>query len=349
MMRAFEDVLGELPSLIGDVPDYSPQVARGYIADAAKARGIDPDTAIRVAESEGLNSFIGDAGTSGGPFQLHYGEGGRGFNQPGLGNEFTRRTGLDARDPKTWQQGVDFALDEAKKGGWGPWYGAKKVGIIGKSGIGDDTGYLAPYAMDRKPESRPTAKGKQEPATNFDDVLAELPNIVNRGVASQPNVAVASIMGKSLLEGVAGSGERLAQTTKDVLGGSTEVPSSTALDVAGILPLTGLFGAGGKLAIAANAPKAAPFFSAVSKAVETSPIKTGQAQQWEGWLKNQPGIKQEELDWIGLNDWLKTQKGPVIKQQVSDFLKANQVEVQEIVKGEMKFATSKYNLPEVRR
>ena len=48
-MRAFEDVLGELPSLLGDVPDYTPQVARSYIADAAKARGIDPLTAIPVS------------------------------------------------------------------------------------------------------------------------------------------------------------------------------------------------------------------------------------------------------------------------------------------------------------
>src|SRR3990167_662388 len=157
MMRAFEDVLGELPSLIGDVPDYSPQAARSYIAQAAAARGIDPETAIRVAESEGLNTFVGDANTSFGPFQLHYGEGGRGFNQPGLGNEFTRRTGMDARDPKTWQQGVDFALDEAKKGGWGPWYGAKKAGITGMAGIGDE-GYLAPYAMKREPDNRPVSE-----------------------------------------------------------------------------------------------------------------------------------------------------------------------------------------------
>lgn len=115
---------------------YDPTEVAAYIQQAAQLRGIDPTVALKVAESEGLHGYIGDENTSFGPFQLHYGSGGRGFAQAGLGNDFTRDTGLDARDPNTWRQQVDYALDHAKKEGWGAWYGARKVGITGKMGIG---------------------------------------------------------------------------------------------------------------------------------------------------------------------------------------------------------------------
>lgn len=114
---------------------YSPDAAVSYIREAAKARGIDPDVAVRVAQSEGLNQYTGDAGTSFGPFQLHYGSGGRGFAQAGMGNDFTAATGLDARDPATWKQQIDFALDQAKQKGWKPWYGAARAGIAPTEGL----------------------------------------------------------------------------------------------------------------------------------------------------------------------------------------------------------------------
>lgn len=105
---------------------YNPQEASAYIVQAAQKRGIDPNVALRVARSEGLNQYTGDEGSSFGPFQLHYGNVAPGGNRVGgLGDVFTQRTGLDARDPRTWRQQIDFSLDEASKGGWGPWHGWK--------------------------------------------------------------------------------------------------------------------------------------------------------------------------------------------------------------------------------
>jgi len=105
----------------------SPGEVEAYIRRAAAARGIDPEQAVRVARSEGLNKgarAIGDNGSSFGPFQLHYGRMAGGLNAvDGLGDKFTRKTGLHASDPSTWQSQVDFSLDEARKGGWGPWHG----------------------------------------------------------------------------------------------------------------------------------------------------------------------------------------------------------------------------------
>jgi prefoldin subunit 5 len=107
-----------------------------YIAKAAAARGIDPDIALRVAKSEGgLDSWNlqsnyvknGVREPSFGPFQLYKGG--------GLGNKFMDKTGLDPANAAAGPAGVDFALDEAKKSGWGAWYGAGKAGIGDWEGI----------------------------------------------------------------------------------------------------------------------------------------------------------------------------------------------------------------------
>lgn len=111
-----------------------------YIRKAAAAQGIDPEVAVRVARSEGLGgAYAGDRGSSFGDFQLHYGGmAGGGMAVGGLGDEFTRRTGLDAKDPSTWRQQADFALDQARKQGWGAWHGWKGLPFAGisRGGVG---------------------------------------------------------------------------------------------------------------------------------------------------------------------------------------------------------------------
>lgn len=102
-----------------------PKEMEAYIRLAAAKRGINPDVAVRVAKSEGLYRYAGDDNSSFGPFQLHYGGVSRmpGMGGKGLGDEFTKYTGLDARDPRTIRDQIDFSLDRAKQGGWGPWHG----------------------------------------------------------------------------------------------------------------------------------------------------------------------------------------------------------------------------------
>ena len=140
-----------------------PVTAKGEIADyirqAAAARGIDPDVALRVAMSEGglenpvnQSSYVknGVREQSYGPFQLYMGG--------GLGNK-ALEAGIDPRDPNQWQKGVDFALDQAKQGGWGPWYGAKKIGVTGMAGIGN----------------APTQVAAAQPTTATDAIAAQSP------------------------------------------------------------------------------------------------------------------------------------------------------------------------------
>jgi hypothetical protein len=114
-----------------------------YLRKAAIARNIDPDIAVKAFGHEALNVFDpnkpdrgGDHGSSFGVAQLHYGGLSKVEPNPGLGDAFTKATGLDARDPSTWPQQIDFALDHVAKNGWGAWMGAKAEGITGMMGVG---------------------------------------------------------------------------------------------------------------------------------------------------------------------------------------------------------------------
>lgn len=112
-----------------------------YIAKGAAARGMDPAIALRVAKSEGgldswnlQSNFVknGVREQSFGPFQLYKGG--------GLGNRFMKQTGLDPALAQNGPAATDFALDTAKKEGWGAWYGAKKAGVGNWDGIGVGSG-----------------------------------------------------------------------------------------------------------------------------------------------------------------------------------------------------------------
>lgn len=115
----------------------STQEVAEYINQRAPQMGVDPRVANRVfTQGEYGGKYVGDQGSSFGPTQLHYGGMAPGGNRvAGLGDEFTKATGLDARDPSTWREQIDFSLGQAAKGGWGPWHAAKKVGVGEYEGI----------------------------------------------------------------------------------------------------------------------------------------------------------------------------------------------------------------------
>jgi hypothetical protein len=76
--------------------------------------GSDANSLLKIYGTEGAGGYVGDHGSSFGPFQLHYGGMAGGGNRfGGMGDIFTRETGLDARDPKT----VPAQIEWMKK--WG--------------------------------------------------------------------------------------------------------------------------------------------------------------------------------------------------------------------------------------
>lgn len=110
--------------------DASQSEIESYIADEASKRNMDPNYAVRVYRGEGRSNYVGDHGTSFGPYQLHVGG--------GLGDVFFQETGLDPRDRSTWREQVQWSLNYASQHGWEPWHGrpggrggATHVGIAG--------------------------------------------------------------------------------------------------------------------------------------------------------------------------------------------------------------------------
>lgn len=90
--------------------------------------------------------------------------------------------------------------------------------------------------------------------------------------------------------------------------------------------------------IGEGAPKPPPakpapvFHSAVEAAVDGASMKQASADQWLGTLKNAKGVKPEEMQWLGLEDWLKEQSGPVTKAQVAEYVRSHKVDLKEVHK-----------------
>jgi hypothetical protein len=113
-----------------------PRGLTGFIRETAGKYGIDPDTAVQVAGSEGLRNPIGDGGKSHGAFQLYTGG--------GLGNDFQKATGLDPSDPTNERATIDYALKHASQNGWGAFHGARRIGLSNDAGIGQALALAAP-------------------------------------------------------------------------------------------------------------------------------------------------------------------------------------------------------------
>ncbi len=72
------------------------------------------------------------------------------------------------------------------------------------------------------------------------------------------------------------------------------------------------------------------WYSALVKGVEGIKQEVAPAAQWKAMVKKLP-IKKEELDWTGVNDWLDEQPGKVKKQDLIDFIAANNVMLEEVI------------------
>jgi hypothetical protein len=110
-----------------------------FIRSEAAKRGINPNTAMSVARSEGFNTFKssipGEESYS--AFQLHVTPGGRGGH---VGDQFRAQTGLDPSDKANERNAIVFALDDVKRTGWVHYHGAKNTGIGPWEGIDRSSG-----------------------------------------------------------------------------------------------------------------------------------------------------------------------------------------------------------------
>jgi len=204
-----------------------------FIRETAKKYGIDPEVALRVAKSEGLSSFRSGVRTksgkeepSFGAFQLYTGG--------GLGNKFQEEMRLDPSDPANEKATIDYALRTAAKVGWGPWHGAKKVGIQQWDGItGGGTGTASGYGgvgSDAAASARATAGSDTIKGT---DTSTETPQVAQSGPAA---TAPADLLSKlkdprggaseGLNEAISGLGAALTGASPSSRGNMYDTASS---------------------------------------------------------------------------------------------------------------------------
>lgn len=88
-----------------------------------------------------------------------------------------------------------------------------------------------------------------------------------------------------------------------------------------------------------------PFYSAVARAARVNVPDNATPAQVLNTIKNTQGVKQEEIDWLGLEDFL-SGKQKVSKKELLDFIDQNKVQIREITKGkadELQFLETKSN------
>lgn len=72
------------------------------------------------------------------------------------------------------------------------------------------------------------------------------------------------------------------------------------------------------------------FYSAVERTIEAAQTQRAPGAQWWATISKAPGVKREELEWIGLEDFLRGQEGAVSREDVLAFVRANGVRVEEV-------------------
>jgi hypothetical protein len=76
------------------------------------------------------------------------------------------------------------------------------------------------------------------------------------------------------------------------------------------------------------------FYSALTRGVEGLKQTKAPPGQWAATIKNMPGIKAEEREWVGVEDWLAKQPKSVTKEELLDYIRANEIKVTETIKGD---------------
>jgi hypothetical protein len=77
------------------------------------------------------------------------------------------------------------------------------------------------------------------------------------------------------------------------------------------------------------------FFSTLTRAVQAIPQPKAPGLQWANMLANltNKGVKQSELEWSGILDWLKTHPASVTKEEVLQYIQSHEVQVHDTTHG----------------
>lgn len=120
-----------------------------------------------------------------------------------------------------------------------------------------------------------------------------------------------------------------------------EPPASSVRVEEGTTPPSEIASASSEAAPTAAAP-APTFYSTVRKVAEERLPSSATAEQILATLRNAPGVKEEELQALGLDSWLAEQKGKVSKVDLVAEIEANAVQVQDVLHAEAALPTIRW-------
>lgn len=83
------------------------------------------------------------------------------------------------------------------------------------------------------------------------------------------------------------------------------------------------------------------YYSALERAVDGLKLEKGTSQQWKAIIGKLPGVKKEEVEWLGVPEFLASKNGSISKSDVLEFVRANGVQVEEVVLGDKQYDQSK--------
>ena len=93
-------------------------------------------------------------------------------------------------------------------------------------------------------------------------------------------------------------------------------------------------GSAGTSDIGARFSEQAPtWYSALERGLSAAKQTKATASEWKAIIAKMEGVKKDEVDAVGLNEFLDTQTGQVTREQVLDFVRQNGVQVQEVELG----------------
>lgn len=78
------------------------------------------------------------------------------------------------------------------------------------------------------------------------------------------------------------------------------------------------------------------FYSALTHGIKSIPQGKASPDQWKSIIKNMKGVKPEEVEWSGINEWLDGQKGSVAKADLLDHVRSNEIHINEVELGGVK-------------
>ena len=255
-----------------------------------------------------------------------------------------------AEDPQEREYRVHQAIDEALKAADVPMQSVttklreRVVEIMDKEGISDpvDAFERAVMELDENASRTEDAPTRSEPIPGWDVDDAGAARGAGEATPSAPDQALPRVGEPARSGGEAPTEPGAEGQPQHLIPGVEPVTDRELAQRAADQPLRGGDQAPGGLfdEDARNQRElfqrdpAGPFYSAVEKAVDNVKLEKGSPEQWLGTIRNATGVKPEEMQWLGIEEWLKEQKGSVTKEQVQDFIRANSIQVEEVTKGE---------------